>query len=243
MSNDQKKRLSDNHKGQIPWNKGIPCSDAHKKKQSDTMKGRKCGPPSEATKKKISDGMNKYYINHPEVRKLKMSKSIDQWSDPESRENIVDGINKYYIDNPEAKELARLKSIDRWSDPEFRENMLNSIRQYRIDHPEFREKLSAAQQGISYDEWEAFAQESLYCPKFNEACRESNRGKYGRRCFICGMSEKDNGQKLSVHHTDMDKAQGCESNWKLVPLCKHCHAKAHNDELIARLGYLIKEKS
>lgn len=81
-----------------------------------------------------------------------------------------------------------------------------------------------------------------YCPKFNESCRESNHEKYRRRCFICNKTEKKNGQKLSVHHVDMDKAQGCESNWKLVPLCKSCHAKAHNDEMIARLGYILKEE-
>jgi len=103
-----------------------------------------------------------------------------------------------------------------------------------------KQKYSAAKQGIPYDEWEAYACEKKYCPKFNDACRESNREKYGRECFICGKTEKANGQKLSVHHVDMDKAQGCESNWKLVPLCRSCHIAAHNDEIIARLGYLIR---
>ena len=103
-----------------------------------------------------------------------------------------------------------------------------------------RQHLSAAQQHIIYDEWEAYACEKKYCPKFNEACRESNREKYGRKCFMCGKSEKANGQRLSVHHVDMQKSQGCESNWKLVPLCRHCHATAHNDEMIARLGYILR---
>ena len=101
--------------------------------------------------------------------------------------------------------------------------------------------MSATKQGIPYDEWESFARESKYCPKFNNACRESNREKYGRECFICGKSEKANGRRLSVHHVDMNKAQGCEGNWKLVPLCMSCHAGAHNDELIARLGFMVKE--
>ena len=106
---------------------------------------------------------------------------------------------------------------------------------------EARQHLSAAAQGIPYDEWESFAKEQKYCPRFNETCKESNRNKYGRRCFICNKTEKANGQKLSVHHVDMDRAQGCESNWKLVPLCRSCHSSAHNNELIARLGYLIKD--
>ena len=105
---------------------------------------------------------------------------------------------------------------------------------------EAKRKMSAAKQGIPYDEWESFACEKKYCPKFNNACKESNREKYNRRCFLCNKTEKANGQKLSVHHVDMQKSQGCESNWKLVPLCKHCHATAHNDEIVARLGYILK---
>lgn len=112
---------------------------------------------------------------------------------------------------------------------------------------EHRQRMSAGQQGIPYDEWESFAKEQLYCPRFNEACRESNRAKYGYRCFICNKPQSENitktgkVRKLSVHHVDMDKAQGCESNWKLVPLCLRCHATAHNDEIIARLGYMVKD--
>lgn len=105
---------------------------------------------------------------------------------------------------------------------------------------EARKHMSAAQMGIPYNTWESYPRDKKYCPKFNNACRESNREKYGRRCFICNKTEKTNRQKLSVHHVDMDKAQGCESNWMLVPLCKSCHSKAHNEELITRLGYLIK---
>ena len=109
-----------------------------------------------------------------------------------------------------------------------------------------RQHLSAAQQHIIYDEWETFACEKKYCPKFDEACRESCRAKYGYRCFMCGKKQADNKtktgkvRKLSVHHVDMDKAQGCESNWKLVPLCMKCHPVTHTDEMIARLGYILR---
>lgn len=112
---------------------------------------------------------------------------------------------------------------------------------------EVRQKSSATKQGVAYDDWEEFAKEQKYCPRFNETCRESCRAKHNRECFICGKPESNNITKtgkhhrLSVHHVDMDKAQGCESNWKLVPLCMSCHKSVHNEELIARLGYLIKE--
>lgn len=101
-------------------------------------------------------------------------------------------------------------------------------------------KLSATLQGIPYDAWESYACESLYCPKFDETCRESNRDKYDRRCFICDKTEEVNGQKLSVHHVDMTKNQGCDGiGWKLIPLCRSCHAKAHGAEIISRLEYIL----
>jgi hypothetical protein len=103
-----------------------------------------------------------------------------------------------------------------------------------------RRKMSATRQGITYDEWESFAKDSPYCPKFNEACRESNRDKYNRRCFLCGKEETKNGKKLSVHHVDMNKQQGCNNHeWKLVPLCHACHARAHTTTWSDKLTYLL----
>lgn len=102
---------------------------------------------------------------------------------------------------------------------------------------EHSQHLSASLQGISYDEWESFAQEQKYCPLFNERCRESNREKYDRRCFLSGLSEEENLdkncniRKLSVHHVDMDKMQGCDGKrWKLVPLSMEYHRKTHGKD-------------
>lgn len=112
---------------------------------------------------------------------------------------------------------------------------------------ETRKRLSATQQNIPYDEWEDFARNSPYCPLFNETCRESNREKYDRKCFICGLPEEENitntdkQKKLSVHHVDMNKQQGCDGiRWKLIPVCIHCHGKLHGDVWIERIKYLLK---
>lgn len=106
---------------------------------------------------------------------------------------------------------------------------------------EARKRISATKQSIPYDEWEEFAKESPYCPRFNEACRESNREKYDRRCFLSDMTEDDNGQKLSVHHYDMNKAQGCDGHaWKLVPLCRKLHNTSHSSTWAARIIYLLE---
>lgn len=60
------------------------------------------------------------------------------------------------------------------------------------------------------------------------------RNEYNRQCYNCGKNEKDNivksGKmiKLSIHHVDNDKEQGCnDKEWKLIPLCSSCHSKLH----------------
>ena len=105
---------------------------------------------------------------------------------------------------------------------------------------EVRKRVSATLQGISYDDWESFAEDQPYCPKFNEVCRESNREKYDRCCFLSGTTEAKNGKKLSVHHIDMDKNQGCDGHaWKLVPLSTKWHGHAHTPTWMARIQYLL----
>lgn len=65
-----------------------------------------------------------------------------------------------------------------------------------------------------------------YCPKFNDVLKESVRSQFNRRCFLSGI--KENGQKLSVHHCDYLKSQGCKGQrWSLLPLQKGWHSKTN----------------
>jgi len=105
---------------------------------------------------------------------------------------------------------------------------------------------SANKRNIPYDEWESFAGIENYCPAFNEECRESNRNKYDRMCFLSGLPESENitstnkQRKLSVHHVDMDKNQGCnDKRWKLIPLCMEWHGKTHNELWEFRIIWLL----
>lgn len=67
-----------------------------------------------------------------------------------------------------------------------------------------------------------------YCHKFNENVKELIREKYNRMCVMCGKSEEKNGKKLSVHHINYNKQQGCDGHeWKLLPLCVSCHMKTN----------------
>ena len=192
----------------------------------------------------------------PDAREKLRLAQINRWSAPAEHERQSATLKKVWED-PELREKARLMNLKRyedpadriktsatskkmWADTEFKQSR-RIAQTKRYEDPVEREKLSAAVQGIPYDEWEGFATDSPYCPKFNEACRESNREKYDRRCFLSGTTEDDNGQKLSVHHVDMNKNQGCDGHvWKLVPLCKKLHSTAHTPTWTARIVYLLE---
>lgn len=162
-----------------------------------------------------------------------------------TRNKISSTLKKYYSD-PIVRENLKKNAIERWNDPIIRERTVNAQQEYWADLIN-REKFSAKLQGIPYDEWEDFATEYDYCPSFNEKCRESNREKYGRMCFLTGLPESENltrdskQQRLSVHHVDMDKDQGCnDKRWRLVPLCIEWHSKVHNELWESRIIWLLK---
>jgi endogenous inhibitor of DNA gyrase (YacG/DUF329 family) len=86
------------------------------------------------------------------------------------------------------------------------------------------------QRGENHPNWQGGLTNQKYCYKFDNTLKEKVREKYGRQCFLCGKSEKDNGRKLSVHHVDFDKARGCNGKkWLLVPLCSCCHGKSEHN--------------
>ena len=64
-----------------------------------------------------------------------------------------------------------------------------------------------------------------YSCAFNERLKEEIRKRDGYECQICGKSQKDNNQKLSVHHIDYDK-ENCDLN-NLVTTCLSCNSKAN----------------
>ena len=56
------------------------------------------------------------------------------------------------------------------------------------------------------------------------------RDYWYNQCLLCNKTEEENGQKMSVHHVDYNKIQGCESvEWKLVSLCKSCNVHVNGN--------------
>ena len=86
---------------------------------------------------------------------------------------------------------------------------------------------SVTKLGITYNEWNGFACDRRYCILFNIKFKERIRNNYNNRCYLCGKTEEENGQKLDVHHVNYNKNCLCGLLCEFVPLCKSCHSKTN----------------
>lgn len=216
---------------------GKHLTDTTKLKISDANRNRP--PISGATRQKMCESHTGRH--HSSESKQKMSEAqTGRIVSDETRKKLRDAWATRPPTTPSTiRKRAESNTGKRRTEETRNKQSVAAVRRYQ--DPIEREKSSAVAQGISYDEWEGFAVDYPYCPKFNEACRESNREKYDRRCFLSDMTEDENGQKLSVHHIDMNKAQGCEGHaWKLVPLSKKLHSGSHSATWTARIIYLLE---
>ena len=177
-------------------------SNETKKKISQTLSGERCynygKHLSEETKKKLSEASKGKH--HSEESKNKMSKACNGRKHSEETKKKLSEINR----GKKHSEESKLKMSN------------NQPKMLGENNPSWKG-------GISF---------LPYCPKFNEKKKEEVREQYNRKCIVCGLDEKDNitkngkHKKLSVHHIDADKEQGCNGKkWNLKPLCMYCHSK------------------
>lgn len=68
-------------------------------------------------------------------------------------------------------------------------------------------------------------QYSDYGNKFTYALKKKIRERDNYTCQVCGLSEKNHGKKLAVHHIDYDKKNSSEDN--LIALCEPCHLRTN----------------
>lgn len=221
----------------------------------------KCASNTDKRRKQCSEVSKKQQCSDETRRKMSKTRKSKPFSEEHKRrmkETHVGFSGRKHSDETKKKIGIKSRMADRTS--EWRANMSKAgmgrnltdeakkkISVARIGKKmseKTKRKISANHQGILYEEWGSYACEKRYCPNFNESCRESNREKYGRRCFICGLPESENidkngkQKKLSVHHVGMDKNQGCNGvRWKLVPVCMAHHY--HTDLWAARFIYLL----
>jgi len=198
-------------KGYHPWNKGLTKETNDKiRKDSESKKGLTSG--NKDKKHSHLCGENNP-ANRPEVKeKIRQSKLNKKRPD-------MCGINHFMYGKHPTEESKN-------------KNRIAHIGTTHVMSEEVKEKMS----GKNHYNWQGGISFEPYCIKFNNKKREEIRNQYGRKCVNCGIDEKDNITKtgkirrLSVHHVDSDKDQGCNGkSWKLVPLCIHCHGKIHGE--------------
>lgn len=69
-SEETKKKLSDVHKGQKPWNKGVPQSEKQKNEHSLRMKGKISGVKGKKWKQESKEKLSKAKIGKPAKNKI-----------------------------------------------------------------------------------------------------------------------------------------------------------------------------
>lgn len=184
----------------------------------------------------------------PNISKIMSDENTKKWNDSDYKKEVSKTISDVVSQQWKDGKYSRTQTEDHAMKRSVRaqKTKAKDPEKYKYVSYETRKRLSIAGQGILYDEWEGFAVGQEYCPKFNEECRESNREKYDRQCFLCGLSEDENitssglQKRLAVHHVDLNKNQGCDGiQWKLIPLCMHCHSMVHTKVWIARIIWLL----
>ncbi len=81
------------HTGKISWNKGGSLSEEHKRKISESLKGKKRPPMSEEWKRKMSEAAKK---RSTEEYKRKMSEIAKRRNTEEYRKRLSEACKKYY---------------------------------------------------------------------------------------------------------------------------------------------------
>jgi hypothetical protein len=225
---ETKHRISVSTSGEKNHNFGKPMADGAKQKLRKYRTGRTHTEETKAEMSKTRKGV-------PKSVEMKHKLAITRTGTTHAEET-KDKISETKTGSHHSPETCAQMSISHTGLVDGENNPMFGTNRSE----ETRRRQSATNQGILYDEWEEFAKDSPYCPKFNERCRESNREKYGRCCFLSGTTEDDNGQKLSVHHVDMNKNRGCDGHaWKLVPLAAKFHSISHTPLWTARIQYLL----
>lgn len=249
-SEETRKKMSDAKKGKS-------LSEEHKKNISKAGIGRKAteetrkkmsvanSNPSPETRKKMSIA-NTGRKHSPETRMKISIANTGQKRSAETRKKM--SIAKSNPSQETRKKMSEVHKRENLSD-ETRRKLSDAQRSRAPRSEETRRKMSESRKGTSLSDehkknlskshigllaganhpnWRGGISFGQYCDKFNDRKREEIRDQYDRLCLMCGKTEIENGRKLSVHHVNYSKMQGCDGEyWLLVPLCMSCHAKTN----------------
>lgn len=102
-----------------------------------------------------------------------------------------------------------------------------------------KEKLSEAFSMERNPAWKGGVSFEPYPPQFNDKLKDLIRERDSFVCQLCVKKQSECGEKLSVHHMDLNKDNISLSN--LISLCRNCHSKvhAHFDKYKEHLNKLV----
>jgi hypothetical protein len=197
---EERVKISNTLKGNIPWNKGKTgvYTEETRKKISESQKGKKKPPRSEEHKKNIGLSHKGKIVSEATRKKLSQAKK--------GRKNPHTGI-------PRTIETRR---------------KLCQANKGKILSIETRKKMSdSAGRGENNPHWRGGLSYLPYCEKFNDDLKERVRTFFNHTCQLCGTPQ--NGKKLAVHHINYNKNTCCDGTKPLfIPLCfKGCHTKTN----------------
>ncbi|MBR9682293.1 MAG: hypothetical protein GOV02_01335 [Candidatus Aenigmarchaeota archaeon] len=227
LSIDSRKKISDARKG-------ISFSEEHKQKLSEVKKKYF---EENNSHNKGKGNLNALYLNKEWLYKTYVEKEfltgeIAEMCDV-SNGTILRWLTNFEIPIRNRSENSKLfmRKNNPWRErkhtEDSRKKMSEAKKGRKVGPPDLeqRKRISAGRQGIPLEEWDSFISFEPYCEKFNEDKKEEIRNRDGRVCRLCGKTEIENKQRLTVHHINGDKTQGCESRWYLAAICRSCNGK------------------
>lgn len=184
-----------------------PNEVERRRKISEAMRGRspwnkgKTGVYSEAVIQRLSEAGRRDNLSEETLRKRSEAKRGEK--------------NPRYVDG---RSLRKKRTISE----AHRGRTLSTLHRLHIAESHRGKKNPSWKGGVSFEP---------YCPRFNDKVKEKIRNEYSRTCVKCGKSALQDKQRLSVHHIDDNKNQGCNGNkWRLIVLCNSCHGEMANME-------------
>lgn len=213
-----RRHMSEIHKGQVPWNKGITGVASHsfgkivsketKRKLRESRLGKSL---SEKAKKKISiankgktswnkDKKNVY--SEETIMKMQVAKKGRKVS-YKTKLKMSNIHKERYKNNDKLRNAISRTSLKRWDEEWFRKKMT----------------------GENSHAWKGGIGREPYSFEFDNILKEKIRERDGYCCRKCGKSQKENRRKLDVHHINYDKKDCRPDN--LISLCDSCNIKAN----------------
>jgi hypothetical protein len=208
-------------RGYIPWNKGKTgvYSDETRRRMGESKKGK---PLSKERKEEISKSSTGRTHTEEAREKIRQSKLGER--------------NPMYGKCGELSPRYKVKVSDI-----TRKRMSDSAKKIG-KREEIKLQRSVCKRGEKSSNWKGGTSFIPYCFKFDRKRKKAVIDFFGGLCICSG--ERQYHKKLSVHHIDHDKEQGCNGKpFNLVPMNDSHHAKEGHaqDEYKAYINKTLRE--